>query len=163
MKRKAKSEKNETNYNNCKICNYNYNQQLDKNKNKKQIKSKCDTQIWTTSWFIICNLKFWSRSSEEKEEEGGEKSSTLQSPPQLYYSTDPPRAHTRPSPPRLSKHLRPGGQPNSRIKPMITSSSPISWFGEGMFGLRIISTMRWSSHFDNEFFIIKNNFNKTIF
>ena len=35
-------------------------------------KSKCDIQIfWTTStsWFIICNSKFWSRSSEEGEEE----------------------------------------------------------------------------------------------
>ena len=32
-------------------------------------KSKCETQIWTTSWFIICNSKVWSRSSKEEEEE----------------------------------------------------------------------------------------------
>ena len=41
---------------------------------KKQTFSKPsvtrDTEIWTTSWFIICKSKSWSRSSDEEEEVG---------------------------------------------------------------------------------------------
>ena len=31
--------------------------------------SKSKTQIWTTSWFMICNSNSWSRSLGEEEEE----------------------------------------------------------------------------------------------